>query len=103
MGKAEILVLGELRCSGGSSSHQTCRGLGCGRGFRRRVRDPRRRGLSPGRSIHCRRGVLAALRGSASFRVLLRDELEQGCCHGGADVLAGLGFRPGLLGVSQES
>lgn len=96
MGKAEVLVLRELCCSGGSSSTQSCWGLSCSWGFRRRVCNPGRRGLSPGWSIHSRRGVLVPLRGP-SFRVLLRDELEQGGCHGGADVLAGLGFRRGLL------
>lgn len=102
MGKAEVLVLRELCCSGSSSSQQCCWGLSCSWGFRWRICNPGWRWLSPGRSIHSRRGVLTALRGRG-FWVLLRDELEQGGCHGRADVLTGLGFRPSLLGISKKS
>lgn len=76
---------------GRSSSHQSCWSLSCSRRLRRRVCDPGWRRLSLGWSVHRRRWVLAALR-PPSFRVLLRDELEQGGCHGGADVLVGLDF-----------
>lgn len=93
MGKAEVLVLWELRCSGRSSSHQSCRGLSCSWRFRWGACNPGRWGLSLGWSIYSGRGGLAGLRGP-SIRVLLRDELEQGSCHGRADVLAGLGFWP---------
>ncbi|TNN85964.1 hypothetical protein EYF80_003808 [Liparis tanakae] len=97
VGKAKVLVFGELRCSGGSSAPQACWGVSCSRGFRRRRRPSAGRGVRSGRG-----GVLAALR-APSFRVLLlRDELEQGSCHGGADGLAGSGRRPGLLGISEE-
>lgn len=60
--EAEVLVLGKLCCGGRSSGHQSCWGLGCSRGFRGRVRHPGWWGLPTGRSVHSRRGVLAALR-----------------------------------------
>lgn len=97
LGKAEVLVFRELRYTGRSRSHQSCWAISWG--FRWRVCNPGWRGLSLGRNIRRRGRVLAPLTGP-SFCVLLRDELEQSGCHGRTNVLAELGLRPSLLGIS---
>lgn len=48
------------------------------------------------RRVHSRGRVLVLLKGRR-LGVLLRNELEQGSCHGWANVPVGLGFRAGLL------
>lgn len=85
--KAQVLVLGELCCSGRSSGPQSRWGVGCRFG----VSNP---GWRRGRGIPRRRRVIAGLGVPGFFRVLLRDELEQGSRHGGADVRPGTGLSP---------
>lgn len=93
MGKPEVLVFRELPHSCSNRRHGSRWGF---RRFKWRVCNPGWRRLSLSRSIHSRRRLLALLKGW-SLRVLLRNELEQGSCHGWANVPTGTGFRPGLL------
>lgn len=101
MGKAEVLVLGELCWDSRGSGFHASRRLS-GRGWFRGVSCPGRRWLSPDRGAHGGGVVPAAL--GPSLWVLLGDELQQGGCHRWADVLTGprLGFRAGLLLARRE-
>lgn len=95
MGKAEVLVLGELCWDSRGSGFHASRRLS-GRRWFRGVSRPGRGWLSPDRGTHGG-GVVPAALGGPSLWVLLRDELQQGGCHRWADVLTWPGLRAGLL------